>query len=536
MDIGQGATGDERHPLERAVRAAIDQSRDVARDLQRSVDTAIALLDDALGRARAGAGVTPETDALLASIADAVAHARDAAADLFARQLDRLSNIHFTLFGRTGVGKSSLIEALTRGNAKTVSTGESDFTTSVRSVFWQACLFHDTPGINGWGRTERREVLEEQARGEVETADLVVLCFDTQSQQCGEFKKIAEWVLRYRKPALAVLNVRNHRWRRPALLPHRAQRVQCQQAVREHAANIRAELASLGLPDAPVVAISAKTAVFARAKEPYAGPWQKEFRDRRAKHGTDTLLAESNLAVLEQVLITALEQEAAALRLGMLCAETDAILARLKETIGNARQNVENLVKTLDRAIEDVLAVLGLPPPGSPARESLRHETTGEDLLARAETARGRPFEAPLRGRAERFVSGKLEAALGALRHRSLAKAEQVISHAFETKTDIDGAAFVSQVFEQAETQAVANRLDEDIIAFVREEIGIVVDSARLDLQVAAAEAPEIPGSTGQTKEWAGIAIQGVVLVATAASWFVGGPLARVVTGFLEES
>ena len=40
----------------------------------------------------------------------------------------------------------------------------------------------------------------------MEIADVVVLCFDTQSQQQAEFERVAEWVRAYGKPAIAVLN------------------------------------------------------------------------------------------------------------------------------------------------------------------------------------------------------------------------------------------------------------------------------------------------------------------------------------------
>src|SRR5207247_378749 len=51
---------------------------------------------------------------------------------VFERQRAELGSVNFAIFGRTGVGKSSLIEAMTHGDGGTVSLGESDWTTQVR--------------------------------------------------------------------------------------------------------------------------------------------------------------------------------------------------------------------------------------------------------------------------------------------------------------------------------------------------------------------------------------------------------------------
>ena len=126
---------------------------------------------------------------------------------------ERLETFNLVLFGRTGAGKSSLIEALSGGTGAPISHRESDWTTDVREVRWGSCRLFDTPGIAGWGRTVARSELEARAEAAVADADVVFLCFDTQSQQEGEFGKVAEWIGRYGKPALAVLNSRNGRWR-----------------------------------------------------------------------------------------------------------------------------------------------------------------------------------------------------------------------------------------------------------------------------------------------------------------------------------
>ena len=76
--------------------------------------------------------------------------------DLFERQSAALQTFNIVLFGRTGAGKSTLISAMTRGDGAAVSQGESDWTTQVEPLEWHSCRIYDTPGINGWGRTESR--------------------------------------------------------------------------------------------------------------------------------------------------------------------------------------------------------------------------------------------------------------------------------------------------------------------------------------------------------------------------------------------
>ena len=113
----------------------------------------------------------------------------------FTRQRDPgFATFNLVLFGRTGAGKSSLIEALSSGNGEPISQGESDWTTDVRDVYWRSSRLVDTPGIGGWGRSGSRAELEARAEAAVADADVVILCFDTQSQQDGEFSKIAQWV------------------------------------------------------------------------------------------------------------------------------------------------------------------------------------------------------------------------------------------------------------------------------------------------------------------------------------------------------
>lgn len=529
MDVTQQVSEVDATLLGAAVQSAIEQSSTLVEHLQQFVDAALNRVDDLCAKARSENVSTSTKDDVLHAFEEIFIETRNVAEDLFARQRQTLEQVRFTLFGRTGAGKSSLIEALTHGDGSTVSTGESDFTVAVRSVAWNACLFSDTPGINGWGRTVSRSDLERRARREVETADLVLLCFDTQNQQRDEFQKIAAWVLEFGKPVIAVLNVRNPIWRRPSEVQLGSQRRRVQQAVREHAGNIEAELAALGLTRAPVVAISAQKGVIARATEPYLGPAKDQFKKLRESVGREALLRASNVAALERILIEALMQDAAALRLGMLCSQADALLSRLQDAIQTVRQDAEKIARALDQTIEGFLGVVGYPSSNTPERSALPTSPTGEDLLTSAERARGGSYQASAQGRLQRFARQRLEAETGALRARSLASAEELVTQAFERRRDLDSKEFSASVFRNVDIEAAGGKVVRDIESFVRRETNIVIESAQLDLKAELGGGSKLFGSTGSTKKaggnalrLAGIAAIGIAAIAFPPSLLVG--------------
>lgn len=177
-----------------AVRDAVEAGESEAARLQELVTDArdkIGRLAMAVAAPRRG----PTSDISLA-FEELARSAGDQVEDHFARQTGVLRTFNIALFGRTGVGKSSLLSALAELDGSRVSRGESDWTVDVEPVPWgEGCRIYDTPGINGWGRTRSRASLETTARRAVEVADVVLLCFDSQSQQAIEFKKVAKWVL-----------------------------------------------------------------------------------------------------------------------------------------------------------------------------------------------------------------------------------------------------------------------------------------------------------------------------------------------------
>ena len=265
---------------------------------------------------------------------------REKIQDLFDRQYRALQTFNIVLFGRTGSGKSTLISAITCSNGGTVSQGESDWTTQVAPLDWHSCRIYDTPGINGWGRTHSRDDLEKLAREAVEVADFVLVCFDSQSQQADEFEKLAAWVQTYRKPMLAVLNSRNLRWRFPPRVPVGPARLNLSRTVREHAQNIQDELAKIGLVGVPVLAMSSKRALFARAALPYEGPDGKSLEKQRMDYGEKKLASWSGYSRLENLLERSICEHAVAFRVGALNDQLRGVLTELRLTLGEIENDV----------------------------------------------------------------------------------------------------------------------------------------------------------------------------------------------------
>jgi predicted GTPase len=417
--------------------------------------------------------------------------------ETFLRRSMALDRFNLVLFGRTGAGKSTLIEALTSGDGISVSQGESDWTVDVRPVIWHECQLVDTPGINGWGRTERRADLEEKARLAVEAADIVLLCFDTQSQQEAEFAKVAEWANAYGKPIIAIINNRNPVWRNPHRESHRDKRANLSRTMLQHVSNVREGLANQGFGEVPVVCLSSKRALFGRARMPFSGPDGNSLVSQREKYGQEVLLRWSNIFALESLIIEALTQDAPVIRIGMLVASLRGDLTRIVENCSLQTTEARARAELLDLSLGRTLRLLGYPAEKSAARPVFRDQGVQMDYLAWLEDLRGGRFAAPSEGEFQEYLERILTAALGRARAESLEKAEDFVIKAFNEKTPLDENAFVKAVYDSTAIELAQQRVVASATKFLTTSLDLLAGDLQFDLAALQIFASRVDGKSG---------------------------------------
>lgn len=116
----------------------------------------------------------------------------------------RKSQLVLALFGRTKVGKSTLMEVITHGDGSSIGMGAQRTTRRLRTCDWNGLTVIDTPGIGAFdGQPD-----EDLALGAAKRADLVVFLLSDDAPQPVD----AEWYVKVRrldKPVLCVLNVKS---------------------------------------------------------------------------------------------------------------------------------------------------------------------------------------------------------------------------------------------------------------------------------------------------------------------------------------
>lgn len=497
---------------------------------------------------------------------DAIAGATKALGGGFSQAADRRAHIQefrVALFGRTGVGKSSLIEAITRGDGATVSPGQGDHTEDIREVSWGPLLIVDMPGTLGAGRRLSREELERRTEAEVRRADLVLLAFDSQNQQDTEFRRAAEMVLRYDKPIVVVLNVKNANWRSPDPSIDARRRAKRDHAVHEQVTHLETELARIGLREVPIVAINTQRATFARC-DPFRAPaYFVPTRDREvASYGKEGLETASNVMLLERVIVETIQQRCSELRRRALLGDLEVCIDEIHGAFARLPGDDE-LLAIVSRLLLDLgyprpAGSTDSPLPSPPLSASSLLDGPALDLspleadavrtaadrsvdakdgvldiavttrvaneLEALEAARGRPFDAPTHGTAHRQVDRAVLVTFTGLRLAAHQRAENVVLYATgDTRVD-----FARDVLD---APTLAGQADEATQASVRELCATVDLGARQVAAGFALQASELAiRSGGRLNRAASVASRigsitssGALVVATTSFWNPGG-------------
>lgn len=107
------------------------------------------------------------------------------------------------VFGRTMVGKSTLMEIMTHGSGASIGNGSQRTTLDVRDYHWKGMKITDVPGIASFdGREDDRLALEA-----AKAADLILFLISDDGVQHEEAKNLAE-LRRLGKPVLGIINVK----------------------------------------------------------------------------------------------------------------------------------------------------------------------------------------------------------------------------------------------------------------------------------------------------------------------------------------
>ena len=466
-----------------------------------------------------------------------------------AEQREILSTFNIAFFGRTGAGKSTLLSAFGERDGSAVSPGESDWTVETHSVSWRGCKLFDTPGINGWGRSKTRAELEAKARQAVEIADVVLLCFDSQSQQASEFTKVAEWVRHFGKPTIAVLNNRNLRWRHPAKVVDQTARRNISEPVRQHVSNIRGELANIGLHDTPVVALNSRRALFARASSPYGGPAATDFHREREDFGIDYLARWSNFGMLEALIAAGVTTGGRELRLTALREGMRALLDDETTGLEQLAAEYDRRIAKLDWAVAQHLEVLGYLETDE--RNKYLKDEGQEDLLSGAEEVRGAPYRSPIDGSFSRHVKNLVKPQLSVPRSNAMGKFRKIEQEAFDKGEKVDAKRFVEEVFDEAEVSAALDAVCVQASAFLERELSIAAAELRQRSASGEGDGATFDGAAGKTAENMEMLLRGggllgglgaiAFLVSNPVGWVAGAVVAGIgavamVMGWLGES
>lgn len=121
-----------------------------------------------------------------------------------------LNNLHkqqkefsVLVFGRTMVGKSTLMEILTHGDGASIGNGSQRTTLDVRDYHWQGMKITDVPGIASFDGDEDDRLALDAAKA----ADLILFLISDDGVQQEEAKNLAE-LRRLGKPVLGLINVK----------------------------------------------------------------------------------------------------------------------------------------------------------------------------------------------------------------------------------------------------------------------------------------------------------------------------------------
>jgi len=130
-------------------------------------------------------------------------YANDKLISSFEQKVNQIEYFTICLFGRTKVGKSTTMEALTKGKGTTIGIGRQNTTVEIKEYRWKGLKVVDTPGIDAMDKIDE---LEDLAVSFADSADLIVFLLPHQIKK-GDFEKFKQFY-KQNKPVIILLNVK----------------------------------------------------------------------------------------------------------------------------------------------------------------------------------------------------------------------------------------------------------------------------------------------------------------------------------------
>lgn len=119
------------------------------------------------------------------------------------KQKRSLDCFNIMLFGRTMAGKSTIREAITRGDGQSIGKGAQRTTSDVEEYEWNNLRIIDTPGFGAYNGQEDTQIAHEI----LEQSDVVLFMLSSDSIQESTFVEL-EHVHKLNKPLIFVLNMK----------------------------------------------------------------------------------------------------------------------------------------------------------------------------------------------------------------------------------------------------------------------------------------------------------------------------------------
>ena len=447
--------------------AILGRARSLLLDLRNQMDAIKA------GSARRHGRRTAEAHARLAELAQRLdsttSDALEDTSSALARKKARLSKFTVTLFGRTMAGKSTIREAITRGNGQTIGKGAQRTTRDIREYDWNYLRIVDTPGIGAYeGEADRV-----RASSVIDDSDVLVFLVSSDGVQESSFRAMQE-LRDQNKPVIFVLNVLLD-LTRPVLLRRflrSPESVLGEKAIKGHVARIRRLAADeLGMHQVAIVPVHAQAAFLATRPERAAS--------------ADALHAASGIDRVLQVLTFEVKRRGPVRRVQTILDGTAVQMMDLEELLREQAKLLDREARYLKDKFADLDTWLNGYIGG--VNEHIQHRAS--ELLR------------PLRDSVSSFVDENIE--------------RQDVDSRWKRRVEDVGVDHWMSNIQQQLLDEVRARLEE----FNRE---IVVESELGDAFTAGSPAQYDPWDIKRTLRWTSAAGTALAGVAAVAVW-IGG-------------